>query len=625
MKILTVDMESYYDKEFSLSKIATEAYIRDPRFEVIGVSVMVDDAEPLWFSGTRKETRAWLLQFPWDTSLALSHNAHFDMAILNWHFGIRPKGYLDTLSMANALYGINQSVSLKSLSEHHGLPDKGTEVLAAIGKRRCDFSAEELEAYGLYCQKDVWLCRTLFDIMAPSFSKSELKLVDMTIRMFAEPVLVLDKPMLEQHLIDVRRQQLESLRKLSELLKTEDPMSREADVKTVLMSNPKFATLLKKLKVDPPMKISPTTGKEAYAFAKTDEAFAALLEHDNPLVQAAVAARLGNKTTIEGTRTEAFLGVAERGAFPFPLKYSGAAVTHRWSGFDYNVQNMGRDSALRRSIKAPKGFKILAADLSNIELRLGLYLAQQDDKLKLIDDGVDLYVDIATVIFNKSYGEIVDLGKKSRERTTGKVVNLSCIYSTGAVKLKDTLRVQGGVRFSLEETQRMVDLYRSEFHLVATAWNEGREVLEALHRKQVYGEYLRPGILNVTREGIVKPSGLVLTYPKLGWTKDTKDGKMGFTYEQKRKMRDRVYGSKVFQRCTQSLARDIIAEHMLKIDKQFHVVGTVHDEIICVVAEDEVLDAKDFMLEVMRTAPAWAEGLPLDAEIGVGDNYGESK
>jgi len=474
----------------------------------------------------------------------------------------------------------------------------------------------------------------LFDLMAPAFNRDELRLIDLTIRMFVEPVLELDKDMLETHLYRTREEQAKSVLTLKKMLihdegsteaeQLEAAMSSADDLKKILCSNPKFATLLRKLKVEPPMKISPTTGKETYAFAKTDEEFAALLDHDDPLVQAAVAARLGNKTTIEESRTQTFIGVAKRGAFPFPLKYSGAAVSHRWSGFDYNVQNMGRASKLRDSIRAPKGFKIVVADLSNIELRLGLYMACQDDKVKLIDDGVDLYVDIATNIFNKSYGEIVDLGKKSRERTTGKVVQLSSIYGTGHAKLKDTLRVQGKVRFSLEETQAMTDLYRGTYDMVVAAWSEGRDVLDCLYAADNYGSYLRPGILQVTKAGIMKPNGLVLTYPDLRWSRD-QDGKMGYTYAQRRGLRDRVYGSKVYQRCIQSLARDIMAEHILKIDKKYWVAGTVHDEVICVVADNEVEQAQEFILDVMRTPPSWAKGLPLDAEIGFSDNYGGAK
>jgi len=628
MKIITLDFETYYDKQdFSLSKLATEAYVRDPRFEVIGIAVKVDDKPTKWFTGTHEATKKWLEKFEMSQHLVLSHNAHFDMAILNWVFGITPKGYLDTLSMANALHGINRSCSLKALAEMYGLPPKGTEVDDASGKRRLDFSKDEMNAYGLYCIHDVDLCRELFDLMVPKFPRSELKLIDITIRMFAEPKLLLDRQLLDTHLYRTRAAQAESLAALAKMLKLERD---EAGLKDILMSNKKFASLLRALHIEPPMKISATTGKDTYALAKTDEAFAALLEHDDPLVQAAVAARLGNKTTIEETRTETFIGVAKRGAFPFPLKYSGAAVTHRWSGFDYNVQNLGRTSTLRRCIHAPKGYKIIAADLSNIELRLGLWLAGQDDKVKLIDDGVDLYVDLATHIFHKTYGEIVDLGKKSRERTTGKVVSLASIYGTGAAKLKDTLRIQGKVRFGDIETQRMTDLYRSSYQRVVDAWNQGKEVLDYLYETKntptaAAMPFLRDGLLTVTPQGIVKPSGLMLTYPDLRWMKDKKDGKMGYTYEQKRKTRDRVYGSKVYQRSVQSLARDIIGEQILAVAKRYMVVGTVHDEIIVLVEENAVNDASDYILECMRTPPAWAGGLPLDAELGVGDNYGDAK
>jgi DNA polymerase len=232
-------------------------------------------------------------------------------------------------------------------------------------------------------------------------------------------------------------------------------------------------------------------------------------------------------------------------------------------------------------------------------------------------------MDIAGPIFGKTYEEVEALGKKSKERTTGKVVQLSGIFGTGAAKMQSTLRIIGKVKVSQEEAQKMTDIYRGEYTEVVAAWQHGKDVLDAIYHKQHYGPFLRD-ILQVSPEGMMKPSGLLLAYPDLRWTRD-KDDKMGYTYEQKRKTRDRVYGSKCFQRCVQSLARDIIGEHMLKIDKKYHVVGTVHDEIICVVPEAETEAASAFMLEVMRTPPAWAEGLPLDAEVGVGDNYLEAK
>ena len=218
ISILTLDFESFYDKEYSLSKITTESYIKSPLFEPIGVAVAVNDEEPVWFSGTYSEILIWIRQFDWSNSLLLAHHTAFDGAILAWKFGITPKGYLDTKSMAAALHGVNESVSLASLCKRYGLPDKGTEVVAALGKHRKDFTPAELEAYAGYCRKDVWLCRALFHIMAPSFTKAELKAISLTIRMYAEPVLRLDKDVLEKHLVEVRAKASESLQKIQMML-----------------------------------------------------------------------------------------------------------------------------------------------------------------------------------------------------------------------------------------------------------------------------------------------------------------------------------------------------------------------------------------------------------------------
>lgn len=316
MTILTCDFETYYDKSFSLSKMTTEEYIRDPRFETIGVGIKEGDDHTAWFSGTKKQTKEFLDQYDWGSATAVAHNAVFDMAILNWRYNIRPKRIVDTLSMARALG--HGSVSLKALAEFYKLGVKGTEVVNALGKRRLDFTAEDLAAYGDYCRNDVELAYDLFLQMGDGFPLNELKLIDLTIRMFTEPVLELDTGVLVKHLEDVKEKKASLMDKML--------ISKEQ-----LMSNPKLADVLRTLGVEPPMKTSLTTGKETYAFAKNDEEFKALLEHENAIVQAVVAARLGVKSTLEETRTERFIGVAGRGSLPIPLRYY-AAHTGRWGG-----------------------------------------------------------------------------------------------------------------------------------------------------------------------------------------------------------------------------------------------------------------------------------------------------
>jgi hypothetical protein len=96
MQIITADFESFYDKDYSLSKMTTESYIRSKQFEVIGVATKVDDAPIVWVTGTHKKIKDHLLSLPWDDHLLLAQNTAFDAAILHWRFGIKPVGYLFT-------------------------------------------------------------------------------------------------------------------------------------------------------------------------------------------------------------------------------------------------------------------------------------------------------------------------------------------------------------------------------------------------------------------------------------------------------------------------------------------------------------------------------------------------
>ena len=313
--MFTIDFETYYAKDYSLSKLTTEQYVRDPRFEVIGVAVKRDNqptvfhpADPRDWKGSIKKA---LDQYNLNNEVVLAHNAVFDMAILNWHFDIRPKFILDTLSMARPVTMLTVGGSLKALAEMFNIGRKGTEVHNMIGVHCCDMTPAMMHAYGEYCKLDVDLTYQLYFKLKQYSSPMELRIIDIMMRMFTEPMLELDTELLQSHLEDVRAKQAQLLRDVG------------MDSRDVLMSNQKFAEALRALGVEPPTKISPTTGKESFAFAKKDVEFMELLEHPDERVQTLVAARLGLKSTIEETRTEQFLGIASRGELPVMLTYYG--------------------------------------------------------------------------------------------------------------------------------------------------------------------------------------------------------------------------------------------------------------------------------------------------------------
>lgn len=606
MKIIALDFETYYDREYSLSKMTTEEYIRDPRFETIGVGVKEDGKEAVWVSGTRDHIQKFLGSLELDKHLVLAHNAMFDAAILNWRFGIRPRGWLDTLSMARAVVGTDAPLRLAVLAERFGLGQKGDEVNHALGKRRTDFTATDLAAYGEYCKNDCVLTLELFKILAQGFDKDELKLIDLTIRMFSEPVLQLDSFVLSEHLEDVKE-------------KKEALMSRMLIEKDDLMSNPKLATVLESLGVSVPMKVSPTTGKMTYAFSKTDEAFKALLEHENVLVQHIVAARLGVKSTLEETRTARFLNISARGALPIPLRYY-AAHTGRWGGDDkVNMQNLPRSSPLKKAIVAPEGYMMIDSDSSQIEARTLAWLAGQDDLVDAFERGEDVYKKMASAIYMKPEADIT-----KEERFVGKTTILGAGYGMGGKKFQAQLKVFG-VEMPEEECVRVINVYRETYPRIPQLWRDAGKALEVLLVNQ-FSSLGRGEIIKVHGgRGLLLPNGMYIKYPNLRLvTRD--DGKSEMVYDTKRgkaTIPNRIYGGKVVENVCQALARIAIGKQMLMVAKKYKVVMTVHDAIACVVPNGEVETAKEFVEICMKIRPEWAPELPLNCEAGFGKSYGE--
>jgi DNA polymerase I-like protein with 3'-5' exonuclease and polymerase domains len=608
MNVITVDFETYYSKDFGFRTHTTEEYVRGDEFEVIGVAVKVNDEKTRWFTGDHEQTRSWLSQFDWASSFVLAHNAQFDGAILSWVFDIHAKVWLDTLCMARAIHGVEAGGSLAKLAERYQIGQKGTEVDDAKGKRRKDFTMAEIEAYGGYCKNDVELTYQLFNLMMQNgFPKKELKVIDCTLRMFIEPSLELDLPLLEQHLEDVKN-------------KKEALLEACVADKETLMSNDKFAEILKSLKVDPPTKISARTGKQAWAFAKTDEEFKELTSHPDLRVQALVAARLGTKTTLEETRTQRFIDIAKRGKLPVPIKYY-AAHTGRWGGDDkINLQNLPSRGAnankLKLSIKAPDGYVLVDADSSQIEARTVAWLAGQDDLVEAFDRGEDVYKIMASAIYNKSVEEVT-----KEERFVGKTTILGAGYGMGAKKFQIQLKVLG-TDVSESECQRIITIYRSTYPKIPLLWKQAGRCLEAIIGNNLCNLGL-DGVVEFSAKdkGFKLPSGLWQKYDGL---KKVTDPQGNTQYEYKtRKGMVKLYGGKIVENICQAVARCVIAEQMLKIGNKYRPVLTVHDAVACLVPKSEAAEGQKYIEECMRWRPLWAQTLPLNCESGVGESYGE--
>ena len=607
MDLITIDFETYYDRDFSLSKLTIEEYVRDRQFEVIGVGIKVNNEGTEWASGTREQLKRYLHTFNWAESMVLAHNTLFDGAILSWVFDIHPRVYTDTLCIARALHGVEVGGSLRALSERYQIGTKGTEVLNALGKRRADFSEQDLALYGDYCINDVELTYKLFNIfLKKGFPKQELMMIDLTLRMFTEPMLELDIGFLEQHLEATRERK--------------DQLLEDAGVtKEDLMSNPKFAAVLEGLGVKPPMKISLRTGKETFAFAKNDEEFKALVDHEDDRVQAAVAARLGTKSTLEETRTQRFIDIGKRGTLPVPVRYY-AAHTGRWGGDDkINMQNLPsrgpNGKKLKRSILAPEGYTLIDCDSSQIEARVLAWLAGQDDITQSFANNEDVYKVMASRIYGVTEDEVT-----KDQRFVGKTTILGAGYGRGAVRFQEQLK-GFGFEMELYEARRVINIYREANWKINQLWRDCQNMIKHM----VNGDTIqvgREGVLKVlgSERGILLPSGLMLRYDDLSG----EQGERGVEYSYKtRRGRTRIYGGKVTENVCQAIARCIIGEQMLQISKRCRIVLTVHDSIIVCVKDEDVIESRAFVEERMRWTPDWATGLPINCESGLGKSYGD--
>ena len=616
MSVITLDFETYYSKEFSLSKYTTEEYIRDKRFEVIGVAVKADNEPTEWFSGSHNDIAAFLKKFDWEHSALLCHNTLFDGAILAWIFNIKPAFYMDTLCMARAIHGVDAGGSLAALVERYNLGKKGTEVVDALGKKRSEFTDIDLAQYGNYCINDVNLTFSLFNRLSERFPGTELELIDLTLRMFINPMLMIDDALLMDRLEEIRAEKMELLGSLKDVLKAEN----EEEVRKKLCSNKQFAKILENHGIKPPTKTSPTTGKETFAFAKNDEKFIELQGHEDPVIQQLCAVRLGTKSTLEESRIERFIHIRgrNRGRLPIPLKYYGAH-TGRWSGMDaVNLQNLpSRDKkkkTLKNSVVAPPGHVVINCDSSQIEARVLAWLAGQASVVEQFRKGEDVY----SIFASKIYGR--EISKKDPvERFVGKTCILGLGYGTGALKLRHTLKTQPpGADITEEEAKRYVTVYRTENSKIPDLWAECDRALNAMMKGSKKSFSLGFGeALWITPDGIELPNHLHIRYANL---RLDENGKMIY---DSRKGPVNIWGGSMVENVVQALARIIVGEQMIKIREKYRPVLTVHDAAVMVVPKAEATEAVDFITKVMSTAPDWCADLPVACEAKWGESYGE--
>ncbi|MGI4846825.1 MAG: hypothetical protein ACRYGK_01615 [Janthinobacterium lividum] len=368
------------------------------------------------------------------------------------------------------------------------------------------------------------------------------------------------------------------------------------------------------------------------------------------------------------------------------LQFCGASRTGRWAGRMFQPQNLPRptldndtidlgvdalkadcadllfenvmqltSSAIRGCIVAPRGKKLVIADLSNIEGRDQAWLANETWKLKAFSDfdagiGADLY----KLAYSKSFGIAPEAVTKD-QRQVGKVQELALGYE-GGVGAFVTFAAAYGIDLDQLASQAasaipgavwgqaniMLDWHRKQgrdpvqslglserawltCESFKLAWRDAHQAIASYWKELDAGvrdAIDNPGntfhcrLLKIRRDKswlrILLPSGRAVCYP----SPQIVDGKityMGMNQYSRKWCRLQTYGGKIFENVCQAVARDVMAYNMPAIEAAgYQIVLTVHDEIIAE-APDLPEFNEDQLSGLLAATPPWAQGMPLAA------------
>lgn len=682
-RLVSLDFETYYDTEYTLKKLSTSEYVRDPRFKVHMVGIKVGRGKTKVVPAAR--VAGELRKINWKTHSLLCHNTQFDGLILSHHFGIVPLKYYCSLSMARGLHSNEIGAGLDEVAKFYGGEGKVDGVLESV-QGVLNLSKQQYTDMAVYCGQDVDEMHRIFREMHAKMPADEMDLIHITMRMFCDPVLKVDIPRVQKEYVRevARRQELMlslvdldeiSAEETKKLLKTKAERQLtgiDRDmlmVKRIVGSNERFIELLLETGMnesDIPRKISPAwiktpvgeredDKKWAYAFAKDDLDFINLPERVWELFpeldpenteDVAVAAekserlrqlvevRIAVKSTTNITRAARFLEAGKDGMC-LPVGYAYyRAHTGRWGGNNkMNMQNLTRGGELRLSILAAAGYILCVVDSGQIEARVNGWLWGQDDLLDAFRnaDTWDKALGVARGEKRDAYCRFADdiYGREittddKLERFVGKVCVLGLGYQMGPAKLQMTLAkgALGGppVFFSLDQCKHIINTYRRRNYKITQGWEVCKEIIEDM----AAGRSGSHKVIHWGGDGegngyIVLPNGMTLKYPDLRKAKGDK-GWDEWTY-QSGLMRKKIYGGLLCENLVQALARIIVGTQMLWIDKKYRAVMTTHDEVVAHAKKAQAEKCYQHMMKCMSTPLPWCMDIPLNCEGGWDVNY----
>lgn len=614
LEVVTVDFETYFAQDYTLRsnaqcKMNMSEYVRSEQYKTQCCGFKLGTEKAFCVPGSMVEGVVDTIN--WGNAALLCHNTAFDGLILSHHYGVTPALYLDSLSMARALHSNEIGAGLDEVAKFYGVGNKMQDVLGKTKGIR-DLPDELLYPLMAYCQEDVRLTYEIFKRMIKGFPADELELIDITISAFCDPVLKIDVPRCQKELT-------REIEHKKAVLKRATGTDDYEKAKEYLGKNEWLAQALTDLGIDPPMKYSIKQEKMIYAFAKGDEDFVALMDDEDSDAAALVEARLAVKSSIGETRAGRLLAMQEKKEWCAPVGYNFyGAHTGRWSGANKtNFQNFKRGGELRKCILAPKGFAIVTGDSAQIEARMNAWFWGHHELVAAFARGDDIYCVQAEGI----YGMETIKGRSDEDderRQIGKVAILALGYQ-GANNAFNSMAKNYGVRLPEEQVTSIVRGWRKSNKPIVDGWATLQSVLKSMLAGQS-GEFGVGMKLRYEPDRIWLPNGLCLKYPDLQPSFD-KNGRIHEITYRSRKGRVKIYGGKMNENVIQALARIVVGEQIIQINRRYRTTMTTHDEGSWLARLKQADSAAKWIEDQMSIAPDWAPGLPVASEVKWGTYY----
>lgn len=633
MKFWAIDFETFYSDEFTLKKLTTDEYISDPRFEALCLSAF-DGKESVVLA--QQDIAPWLNSLDRSQTGFIVQHGHFDGAILDQHHGFRPGFWVDTLLMSRALHGLNMRHSLAELCKRYGLPPKTVDYAAFKGVRWAQMSLGERWTLAQDCLGDSQRTWIIASQMIPRMPSEELRVIDLTIRMFTEPVIVGDQERLNA-LVTTERQRKQELLDALQV--------SPAD----LMSDDKFEALLERMGVDVVFKEAKNKRGYKGAFAKSDQFMKDLVEHPDEQISGVVNLRLDLKSTIQETRAARFLSMAKRGPLRVYYFYYGTQTAHFSGAEKTNFQNLpsrGKNGVeLRKSIRSKPGRKLVVGDMSQIQCRMLCTVAGQHDKLQGFREKRDLYCELASKYFGRTITKADEF-----ERQLGKTGLLQLGFQSGWGKVQSSAKRMFGVDMTEAECKTFVRTYRDDNMKIA-GWREGRsltggiwqnaedwlrllanrETLDIFAPVELGQPFAQSPLFSIRNQKIILPTGLMLHYDGLHWGefKRKEDGEEVVKTGWKLPRMDGfavLYGGKFTQNLIAAFSRLAFSQAELRVQDRVRawdgrVCLHTHDDMAVEVPEEYAPATKDIMEEELTRQLWWLPNIPLAVEVKILEDY----